>query len=231
MKIIKNANQHADAIARLSVLMDCDPAPGSDDNDELELLSILIEHYEKQAIPKPDTNPIDMILFRMEQMQMKRKDLVPYIGSISKVSEVLSGKRPLSIAMIRRLHRGLHIAPEILLQQALDATPDRIEDDPVPHSWQLPERPIQANAAQPGMLMAQQERTPYRVNPRLGKDDIVALRTRLDISQAVLALYLHTDEASVAAWEAGQEEPNQQAVLLIRLLRKFPDLANELARL
>lgn len=229
MKIIKTASQHADAIARLSVLMDRNPAPDSEDNDELEVLSMLIEHYEKQTIPKPDVSPIDMILFRMEQMQMKRKDLVPYIGSISKVSEVLSGKRPLSIAMIRRLHQGLHIAPEILLQQALDATPDDAGDDAVPHSWQLPER--RTNQPNAGMLMAHQERAKYHVTPRLGKESIMAVRTRLDISQAVLALYLHTDEATVMAWEAGEEEPNQQAALLIRLMGKFPDLATELARL
>lgn len=67
--------------------------------------------------------------------------------------------------------------------------------------------------------------------PRLCKTDMMAVRTGLDISQAVLALYLRTDEATVVAWEAGEEEPNQQPVLLIRLLKKFPDLAGELALL
>lgn len=229
MKIIKTQTEHADAIARLATLMDLNPPTASEQDDELELLAILIEHYEKQTIPKPAVSPIDMILFRMEQMQMKRKDLVPYIGSISKVSEVLSGKRPLSISMIRRLHQGLHIAPEILLQQALQATPDDTVDDTF--SWQIPPHRDPGTPSGHGMLMAQQERASYRVTPRMTPEDILALRTRLDVSQGVLAHYLHTDAETVAAWEGGTAEANPQAVLLMRLLKKFPDLAGQLALL
>lgn len=77
--------------------------------NELELLSLVIEDFERKTVPPAVVDPIEFIRFRMDQMGLSRKDLVPYIGLTSRVSEVLSRKRPLSLAMIRRLHRGLDI--------------------------------------------------------------------------------------------------------------------------
>ncbi len=251
MNLIKTEAEHGAAIARLSYLMDQDPPEGSELADELELLTLLTGHYEQRTVPAVKVAPIDMILFRMEQMQMKRKDLIPYIGSLSKVSEVLSGKRPLSLSMIRRLHKGLHIAPEILLQQALDAMPedaaadtaaDETDEAKVPHSWQLgANHSYPSHSATP--MLAQQERSPYHVTEvteftavtnaaaPFSPQELLAVRTRLDVSQGVLAHYLHTDAATVQAWEQGQQQPNAQAVLLLRLLKKFPDLATHMALL
>lgn len=116
LKVIKTPDEHSAALSRLDALMDSDPAEGSQAADELELLAMLIEQYEATAFPVDMPSPIDAILFRMDQQGLKKKDLVPYIGSAPKVSDVLNGKRPLSLTMIRRLHEGLGIPAEVLIQ-------------------------------------------------------------------------------------------------------------------
>ena len=122
VKIIKSTQDYEAAMARLSVLMSLDPQPDSDEEHELELLALVIEDFERQTVPPVKTDPIDAILFRMDQMQLTRKDLIAYIGSISKVSEVLSRKRPLSLPMIRRLNQGLGIPAEILIEDVATDT-------------------------------------------------------------------------------------------------------------
>jgi len=116
VKIIKSEQDYEQAMARLSALMSRDPKPGSKEENELELLALVIRDYERQTVPAAKIDPIESILFRMDQMQLSRKDLVPYMGSLSKVSEVLTHKRPLSLSMIRRLHRGLDIPADILIE-------------------------------------------------------------------------------------------------------------------
>lgn len=128
IKIIKNTKDYADAMARLSALMTLDPVAGSVEESELELLALVIADYENKIVPPAEPDAIEAILFRMDQAGVSRKDLIPYIGSASKVSEVLSRKRPLSLAMIRRLHDGLGIPADILIggdkPQALMNAPD-----------------------------------------------------------------------------------------------------------
>jgi HTH-type transcriptional regulator / antitoxin HigA len=84
--------------------------------DELELLAAVVELYEDKVYPIEPPSPLAAIRFRIEQQGLKPKELVPYIGSAPKVSEVPSGKRPLSLAMIRQLVKGLGIPAEVLLQ-------------------------------------------------------------------------------------------------------------------
>jgi len=115
MRLIKSEQDNDVALARIADLMELEPTPVV--ADELELLATLVELYEDKAYPTPVLDPLDAIRFRMEQDDLKQKDLVPYIGSKSKVSEVLSGKRHLSISMIRRLHDGLGVPYESLLGQ------------------------------------------------------------------------------------------------------------------
>jgi HTH-type transcriptional regulator/antitoxin HigA len=113
-KIIKTEAEYEQALARLDVIFDAEPnTPGG---DEAELLTALIEMYEEKVYPMGLPSPLEAIKFRMEQSGMKAKDLVPYIGSASKVSEVLSGKRSLSLSMIRNLVK-LGIPAEVLLQE------------------------------------------------------------------------------------------------------------------
>jgi HTH-type transcriptional regulator/antitoxin HigA len=98
--------------------MELDPEMGSEESDELEILVMLIEKYEEKywAISEPD--PVEAIKIRMEQMHLKQKDLIPYIGNKSKVSEVINGKIGLSLSMISKLSRGLHLPLEVLVPQS-----------------------------------------------------------------------------------------------------------------
>lgn len=116
VKVIKNEREHSEALALLMTLMEQDYAEGSEGADELELLALVIEKYEEENFAMEPPTPVEAIEFRMAQMGFKNKDLIPYIGSASKVSEVLSGKRSLSLAMIRKLHQGLGISLETLIQ-------------------------------------------------------------------------------------------------------------------
>ena len=129
VKIIKSAENYEAAMARLSALMSLDPKPNSKEENELELLALVIQDFERQTVPPVKADAIESILFRMDQMRLTRKDLIPYIGSISKVSEVLSRKRPLSLPMIRRLNQGMGIPADILIE---DVETDRsvVDQDP-----------------------------------------------------------------------------------------------------
>jgi len=115
IKLIKTEEENEAALARLEEIFDAES--GTPEGDEAELLTALIEMYEQKAYPIDLPDPIEAIKFRMDQQGLKPKDLVPYIGSAPRVSEVLSGKRPLSLAMIRKLVNELGIPAEVLLQE------------------------------------------------------------------------------------------------------------------
>jgi HTH-type transcriptional regulator/antitoxin HigA len=115
-KLIKNEAEYEKALSMIDELMDAEP--GTAQGDKLELLVTLVELYEKKAHPIGLPDPVEAIKFRMEQMGLKQKDMVPYFGSRSKVSEVLSRQRPLSLAMMRKLNAGLDIPATVLLWDA-----------------------------------------------------------------------------------------------------------------
>jgi HTH-type transcriptional regulator/antitoxin HigA len=121
VKVIKTQRDYDAAIVRLSALMDEELAPGSSKEAELELLALVIESYERSKIEPVVPDPIEAILFRMDQLGLKKVDLVPYMGSLPKVSEVLARKRPLNLAMIRKLHQELGIPADVLLAKTDDA--------------------------------------------------------------------------------------------------------------
>ncbi|WP_028316221.1 ImmA/IrrE family metallo-endopeptidase [Desulfatibacillum aliphaticivorans] len=114
-RLIKTEDDYNQALARIDELMDA--KMGSPEGDELELLSALVEMYEEKHYPISLPDPIDAVMFRMEQAGLSQKDLVPFIGSKSKVSEVLNRKRPLTLSMMRALHKGLGIPAEVLLNE------------------------------------------------------------------------------------------------------------------
>ena len=121
-RVIKNAADYEETLGEVERLIERDSAPGTPDAERLELLTLLIHNYEARLVQVRPPNPVEAIRFRMEQQGLTQRDLVPFIGSRSKVSEVLSGKRPLTLSMIRALHRGLGIPAESLLQeQSTDA--------------------------------------------------------------------------------------------------------------
>lgn len=132
-KVLKTDREYKAALAYIERLMD-QPAP---DEAELELWSLLVENYEEAHFPIAKPSPIDAIRFRLEQSDSKPGDLLPYLGSKSRVSEVMSGKRPLSLAMIRALHHGLKIPAEVLIGESKHPT----------KSSRKSRRPLHATAA------------------------------------------------------------------------------------
>jgi len=114
-RLIKTEADNEAALARIEELFDA--KPGTPEGDELELLLTLVELYEQKAYPIALPDPIAAIRFRMEQQGLKAKDMIAFLGSASKVSEVLSGKRPLSLAMIRNLVNKLSIPAEVFLRE------------------------------------------------------------------------------------------------------------------
>ena len=121
-KVIKTEAEYKATLARIEAIFDA--RPGTAKGDELELLLLLVETYEDKAYPIDLPDPIAALRFRMDQEGLKPKDLIPYIGSKSKVSEVLSGRRALSLTMIRKLVAGLHFPAEVALRET-KSTPAR----------------------------------------------------------------------------------------------------------
>lgn len=115
LKLIKTEAELDAVLSRVASLMASEP--GTPEFEELEVLSVLIEVYERAHHPIDPPDPIDAILFRMEQAGLRRRNLVPFFGNESKVSEVLSGTRQLSLNMIRALHEGLDIPLAVLVQK------------------------------------------------------------------------------------------------------------------
>jgi HTH-type transcriptional regulator/antitoxin HigA len=116
-RIIHTEAEHHDALTALDRLMEIDPESGTPEADELELLALVLEDYEKARWPIGLPDAVDAIRFRMDQQGLTQRDLEPYIGSRASVSAVLAGKRLLSLRMIRALHEGLGIPAEVLVRE------------------------------------------------------------------------------------------------------------------
>lgn len=116
LKLIKNDAELEEALAEMSRLWNCEP--GTHEEDKLDVLALLVDAYETKHYPIDPPDPIEAIKFRMEQGGLTRKDLEPYLGGKNRVSEVLNGKRRLSIGMIQKLHQGLNIPLESLFHAA-----------------------------------------------------------------------------------------------------------------
>jgi HTH-type transcriptional regulator/antitoxin HigA len=130
LRMIKTKADYKAGMATLHRLMDRDPEPGTPDSDKLEVLALLLEQYEAQHFPMDIPDPVQAIRFRMEQQGLTNKDLVPMLGSMSRVSEVLNYKRPLSLTMMRKLHDELEIPAEVLLQESgRDQLPEENGED------------------------------------------------------------------------------------------------------
>ena len=129
IKVIKTEQQHQDYLERIHSLMLIMPPIRSKEHEELELLITVVEAYENSKYPIEPPDPIDAILFRMHEKGLKQVDLVPYLGTRSRVSEILSRKRPLTVSMIKSLSIGLGISTETLV--GVNATDDQTSEDGV----------------------------------------------------------------------------------------------------
>jgi len=115
---IKTEQDYDAALAEVEALWGAEA--NTPEGDKLDVLITLVEAYEAKHHPIASPDPIEAILFRMEQAGLDRKDLEPYIGHSGRVSEVLNRKRPLTLEMIRKLWKGLHIPLESLIQTGDD---------------------------------------------------------------------------------------------------------------
>lgn len=116
-KPIKNNQQYQDALERAYELMQLELPEDSAFSDELEVLSILIKEYELEHFPIPSPHPLEAIRFRMEQLNLTESELSTILGARSRKSEILSGKRKLSLGMIRKLYEKLKIPAEVLIKE------------------------------------------------------------------------------------------------------------------
>lgn len=125
IRAIRTEADYKAALARIDALMDAEF--GTPDGDELDVLTDLVELYEARHVPIGYPSPIEAIRFRMEQGGLSPRDLVPFLGSRAKVSEILSGKRQLTMQMARALHANLGIPADVLLQQPGGELPSALE--------------------------------------------------------------------------------------------------------
>jgi len=112
---IHTEDDYQKALDRIEEIFDA--KPGSEEGDELEILGILVDEYEKKHFPIEAPKPVEAIKFRMEQLGLEQKDLAKILGSKSRASEILSGKRSLSLRQIKILYRKLGIPAEVLIQE------------------------------------------------------------------------------------------------------------------
>ena len=113
IKPIKTDRDYDKALERLEVIFDA--SVNSKEGDEAEILSMLIDNYENEHYPIDAPDPIEAIKIRMEEMNLKQKDLIGIIGGKSRVSEILNKKKRLTVDMIRELERILHISASVLV--------------------------------------------------------------------------------------------------------------------
>jgi HTH-type transcriptional regulator/antitoxin HigA len=197
-KVIKTPADYQAALAQVSTLLNRNPAPGTREAEELEILAVLIHEYETKNFDIGLPDPIEAVKFRMEQQNLSQRDLVPFIGSRSKVSEVLSGRRPLTLSMMRALHAGLGIPAKVLLQER-----DRADFDESQIQWdKFPLREI----VKRGWI--RENVVDYRTQAR---DVLRRYFGQLGPSQAAVALYRQShhvrsarqaDTYALAVWTA-----------------------------
>ena len=114
---IRSKADYKATLKEISALMELDPKLGTPQGDRLDILATLVQAYEAKHLPITSPDPVEAIKFRMEQSGLSVKDLEPMIGKSNRVYEVLNRKRPLTLAMIRRLHQSLGIPADVLIAQ------------------------------------------------------------------------------------------------------------------
>ena len=125
-RLIKTEEDYTLALDRIESLMDAEA--GTSEADELELVSTLVEMYEEKHYPIDLPDPVEAIRFRMDQLGLKQQDLIPFMGSRSKVSEVMNRKKPLTLSMMRGLNKGFGIPAEVLLHEPGAGFPESLSD-------------------------------------------------------------------------------------------------------
>jgi len=115
INIIKTDEEYENTLARIEQIMDAEP--NTPEGEELELLSMLVEKYEKETYPLPEADPIDVIQYYMEQRGLKAKDLIGIIGDKAIVSKIMNRERKLNLKMVRNLHQKVKIPYSLLMNE------------------------------------------------------------------------------------------------------------------
>jgi HTH-type transcriptional regulator / antitoxin HigA len=118
LKVIKSEEQYLTYIAEAKSLRDQQPAPQSAEADRFELLCVLIETYELDRFREEHPDPVAAIRYVMQERGLRQKDLAPLLGGKNRASEILSGKRRLTLNMVRRLSESLNIPAEVLIRES-----------------------------------------------------------------------------------------------------------------
>lgn len=230
IKVIKNDQEYQEALERVDMLMDKNPQPDSSDAEKLELLTTLVQNYEESVFSEKLPDPIDALLFRMEQQGLTDEDLVPYIGSRSKVSEVLSRKRTLSLNMMKALQDGLGIPAKVLLNQQKNIKKvDSFDFDSFPIKEMLKRGYISAKDKARDF----QEQLEEFFAPINGSQDVFALLSKTSYIRSPRPMNQHTLLAWVAkiVKEAEKENTNnipfKKDLLNKDFLKKIVDVSDE----
>lgn len=188
---IRTSSDHTEALRRIEEIFDA--APGTSEADELEVLTTLVSLYEKASVPAP--TPIEAILFRLEQAGLTKRALEPLLGSRSRVSEILSGERKLTVDMMRALHLHFGIPAESLL-----GAPKKTEASPAPKRQPEPSVRAMADLVASGLMRAKEgyadflERSRHLLSPLAGSQPAHLRKTRTERTNA------KTDAAALEAW-------------------------------
>lgn len=202
IRVIRSPADYVEMRLEMDRLLDLDPPRGSPDRDRLDVLLVLLADYESHQVTPPAVDPVDAILFRMDQLDLRPRDLEPYLGGRSRVSEVLARKRPLSIAMIRALHEGLGIPAEALINPAAPPAEDATSDD-IP--WER--FPIREMIAR-GWLKADKSTAWTRELARGLLEPFFALTGNSQVASPLYRRSIHVraakgmDDFALAAWTA-----------------------------
>ena len=116
VKVLQDEEEYDAATARIYALMRSEIAPDSEQGQELQLLALIVEEYERKHYPIPPPDPIEAIKFRLEQMGLSETELTKILGGRQRKYDILHKRRKLSLAMIRKLNKQLHIPAETLIQ-------------------------------------------------------------------------------------------------------------------
>jgi HTH-type transcriptional regulator / antitoxin HigA len=225
-KVIKTEGDYEAALARIEQIIDA--KPGTPEAEELELLSTLVDVYEEKTYHIDAPDPLTAIQFRMEQEGLKPKDLVQYLGSASKVSEVLSGQRGLSVAMMRNLVDGLGIPADVFLAKP-KVTPTHtlnIENLPWPEmckrGWLPFKGPLtQAKRRAPELLVAFTSRVDVnRLSPARLKQ-----RVRSGSEMNLYALIAWQIRVQNLAFEQELRQPYKNGLVSLEFVREIAKLS------
>jgi HTH-type transcriptional regulator / antitoxin HigA len=229
IKAIRTEADYEAALARIDALMDAEP--GTREGEELDVLTDLVEHYEEKHVAMGYPSAVAAIEFRLEQAGLTQRDLVPFIGSRAKVSEVLSGKRQITMPMARALHEHLGIPAEVLLQEQDGGG---LEDPLAGIEWNR--FPVKA--------MAKLGWIPKVKNPESRAEELVGALIRRAGGPAVAAaaLYRKNDYARANAkmdpyalkawcWKVLADANEARPPVSYKLGTITPDFLNQVARL